>query len=129
MALADALADHPARDTFDIAELLRAIEACQSCVTLCNVCADSDLSRDASAMRDCIRTCLDCAVICQATATILSRPAPTGDAWAAQVKACVLACRECAIECESHDHECCSSCAAACRECEQALQQLLAVAS
>lgn len=129
MALADALADHPQRDTFDLHELLRAIEACQACAVQCNLCADSDLARDAGAMRDCIQKCLDCATICQATASVLSRPSPSGDAWAAQVRACILACQECAVECESHDAVCCTSCAEACRECERALQQLMAAAS
>lgn len=129
MTLTDALADHPARDTFDLPELLRAINACQACAALCNVCADSDLARDPEGMRDCIRHCLDCSTICAATAEILSRPAPTGDAWEAVVKACILACMECAQECGGHDHVSCQSCAAACRECEQALQQLLAAAA
>lgn len=129
MTLADALADHPKRDTFDLPQLLRAIEACQNCATLCHLCADSDLARAGSSMADCIRSCQDCATICAATAAILSRPAPSGKAWERQVQACIVACMECAGECETHDHVCCTSCAAACRECEQALQQLLAVAS
>lgn len=127
MALADALADHPDRETFDLPELLRAIEACQACAIACDVCADSDLARDG--MRQCIRRCLDCSAICRATASVLSRPAPSGDAWMAQIKACVVACMECAQECEDHGHACCQNCAEACRECEQALQQLIAVAS
>lgn len=129
MTLADALAHHPARPTFDLPELLRAIEACQQCTTLCTLCADSDLARDTTEMHDCIRHCLDCATIAAATAEILARPTPSGDAWEAQIQACVIACRECAVECESHDHACCQACAAACRECEQALQQLLAAAA
>lgn len=129
MTLTDALADHPKRSTFDLPELVRAIEACQACSMACTVCADTDLIRDPEGMGSCIRTCLDCATICSATATILARPAPSGDAWAAQVRACIQACLECARECEEHDHVCCETCAAACRECEQALQQLLAAAS
>lgn len=129
MALADALSDHPSRSTFDLPELLRAIEACQACATACTLCADSDLARDDVAMHGCVRTCLDAATICSATATVLARPTPTGDAWAAQVRACVTACMECAVDCEAHDHACCRNCAEACRACEQALQQLLAAAS
>ena len=128
MTLADALADHPARSTFDLPELLRAIHACQTCATLCNVCADSDLARG-DGMQDCIRKCQDCATIAAATAAILSRPNPSGTAWEAQVQACIRACMECAQECESHTNTCCTSCAVACRECEQALQQLLAAAA
>lgn len=129
MTLTDALAHHPARDTFDLPELIRAIEACQQCASLCAVCADSDLARDDAGMHGCIRTCLDCSAVCAVTATILSRPTPSGDAWEALVRACIASCRECAVECEKHDHVCCQACAKACRECEQALQQLLAAAA
>lgn len=129
MAIADVLADHPARDTFDFAELRRAIEACRTCAVMCDLCADSDLTRDPAGMVDCIRRCWDCATICAATAAVLSRPTPSGGAWEAQVRACIAACMECAQECGTHDHECCRNCADACRECQQALQQLIAVAS
>lgn len=129
MALADILADHPDRATFDFAELHRAIKACLAAVVACNACADSDLARDPAGMRDCIRRCLDCADICDATARVLSRPSPSGQAWAKLVAACAVACAECAEECARHDDSCCRECAAASRECEQACQQLLAAAS
>ncbi len=129
MTLTDALADHPARASFDLPELLRAVEACQACSTLCATCADSSLALEDGVMSDCIRRCLDCNVICAATATILARPTPNGEAWSAQVRACIASCRECAVECERHEHISCKSCAQACRACEQALQQLLAAAA
>ncbi len=129
MAIADVLAAHPEKDTFDASELQRAIEACRACATACNLCVDFDLATDASAMADCIRTCLDCAAICEVTATVLARPTPSGDAWRALVEACITACRECAEECSSHDHECCSTCAEHCNECVAALESLLAVSS
>lgn len=129
MTLADTLADHPARSTFDFPELMRAIEATRRCSTLCTVCADSELARGATSMHDCIRTCLDCAAVCDATAKVLSRPTPGGDVWQAQVRACILACVECAAQCSQHDHVSCAACAEACRECERALQQLVAAAT
>ncbi len=128
MALADILADHPHKDTFDFVELHRAATAAMECVLACSACADSDLSRDATAMSSCIKSCLDCADICSVTAKILSRPSPTGHAWQKIVAACAAMCAECATECAQHDHVCCQQCAAACRECEQACQQLLAAA-
>ncbi len=128
MAFADALADHPHKATFDLAELNRTVQACLDCSVACSVCADTDLARDPAGMADCIRRCLDCADICATTARILARPTPGGDAWERIVAACAAQCAECATECESHDHICCQQCAAACRACEQACQQLLAVA-
>ena len=129
MALADILADHPQRETFDLVELHRAVQACLTCALSCNACVDSDLSHDPAGMADCIRRCLDCADICLATATVLSRPSPSGQAWARLVATCAAACAECADECSRHDHTCCQACAEACRSCEQACQQLLAAAS
>lgn len=128
MALADILADHPRRDTFDFAELHRAATAAMECVLACAACADSDLARGGDEMHDCIRACIDCADLCATTAKILSRPTPGGDAWAKVVAACAAMCAECASVCGQHDHVCCQQCAAACRECEKACQQLLAAA-
>ena len=128
MGLADILADHPDKTTFDLAELNRAATAAMECALACSACADSDLGRDATGMATCIRTCTDCADLCAMTAKMLARPAPRGDAWQKIVSACAALCAQCAEECGRHDDICCQQCAAACRECQQALQQLLAVA-
>lgn len=127
MGLADILADHPAKDTFDLAELNRAIGACFDCVAGCPACADACLSEDNVAdMRRCIKLDLICADICDATGRVLSRPGPGGDSWRALVEVCAKACAECAEECASHSHAHCQRCAELCRACEQACQQLLA---
>lgn len=128
MGLADILADHPDKTTFDLAELNRAATAAMECALACSACADSDLGRDAAGMSTCIRTCTDCADLCAMTAKMLARPAPRGDAWQKVVLACAALCAQCAEECARHDDICCQQCAAACRECQQALQQLIAVA-
>lgn len=128
MAIADILADHPHKGSFDLAELNRAIHACLECSAACSLCADTDLARDPSGMADCIRRCLDCADICALTARILARPTPNGDTWERVVAMCAAACADCAAECEGHDHICCEECAAACRACEKACQQLIAAA-
>lgn len=127
MGLADILADHPDRTTFDLAELNRAAQAAADCALACSACADSDLGRDPSVMATSIRLCMDCADVCSVTAKMLSRPAPRGHAWQKLVMACAALCAECAEECGRHDHLCCRECAAACRECERACQQLIAV--
>jgi|GEM_PF-1052356 len=127
MGLADILADHPDRTTFDLAELNRAAQAAAACALACSACADSDLGRDPAGMATCIRKCTDCADVCAITAKMLARPAPRGDAWQKLVMACAALCAECAEECGQHNHVCCQECAAACRECEKACLQLIAV--
>lgn len=129
MGLADVLADHPAKDTFDLAELNRAIHACQEAAAGCLACADACLwSDDVADMRRCISLDKVCAEICSATARVLSSPGPGGDAWRQLVEVCAKACAECAEECASHDHDHCKRCAELCREAEKACQQLLTAA-
>ena len=125
MALADTLADHPAKETFDLAELNRAAQAAAACALACSACVDSDLARGET---DCVPTCLDCADVCSIVAKMLARPTPRGDAWQKLVTACAAMCAQCAEHCSNHDRVCCQQCAEACRECEQACQQLLAAA-
>lgn len=125
MSLRDALAAHPRHDTFDLDELVAAIEAANTCAAVCSVCSDADLD---DGMLDCARTCLDCADVCRTTAAILSRPAPSGALWRRQLEVCALACDECADECEEHDAGHCQACAEACRACAEACRALLAVA-
>lgn len=77
----------------------------------------------------CIRTDMDCADICTATAAVLSRH--TGydvNITRALLAACAVACKACADECASHAemHEHCRICAEACRSCEQACNDLMA---
>ena len=71
---------------------------------------------------------IDVAVVCAATAQLLARPTPHGDAWRTQVEACIAHCQACVDECGEHEHEHCQACAAACREAVEALRALLDVA-
>ncbi len=125
MSLRSALDAHPQRDSFDLDELVAAIEALSTCAAVCGACADADLEEG---MLDCARSCLDCADICRATAAVLSRPGPSGEAWRRQLEACVAACDECASECEGHDAGHCQACAEACRTCAEACRALLGIA-
>ncbi|MEV4481449.1 hypothetical protein [Micromonospora coxensis] len=77
----------------------------------------------------CVRTNLDCADVCGATAWVLSRH--TGyDANISRtlLEACATACKSCGDECAGHadKHEHCRICADACRACERACRDLLA---
>jgi hypothetical protein len=130
MGLADVLADHPAKDTFDLAEINRAVQTCSECAAGCLACADACLAEDhVTDMRRCIKLDLICAEICTATARVLSAPGPGGDAWRQLVEVCAKACAECADECEAHDDQHCQRCAELCREAQRACQQLLAAAA
>lgn len=71
---------------------------------------------------------MDCADICNATASVLSRH--TGydaNITRAILAACATACKACADECSAHadTHEHCRLCAEACRSCEQACNDLI----
>lgn len=127
----DILKTHPSRETFDQAKLRAAIDALLTCASTCATCADACLhSGHADHMVRCIAMDNQCAAICFATANILSRPGPAGDAWREVVKACAAMCRECADECASHaDMDHCQICAEACRACADACEALLAAAS
>ena len=109
--------------------LARAIGQCFECAQTWTACADACLSEDGVAnLVKCVRTCLDCADICDATGRVLSRH--TGydvGLTRATLQACVTVCRACAGECErrAQMHEHCRVCAQACRHCEQACQELL----
>lgn len=130
MSTREMLDTHPARDTFDPAELSEAIDHLSACIASCQICADACLHEDdVVAMRNCIQTDLNCADVCAATLRIISRPGPDGHTWRVMLEACVTACEECAEDCEAHDHEHCRLCARHCRACAEACRALLAVAS
>ncbi|MFD4259267.1 four-helix bundle copper-binding protein [Streptomyces sp. NPDC058534] len=77
----------------------------------------------------CIRTDMDCADVCDATPSVLSRH--TGydaNITRAVPQACATVCKACTDECAAHAdmHEHGRVCADACRRCEQACNELLA---
>ncbi len=124
------LGAHPGEITVDRQLLARAVDALVECAQACTACADACLSEEMVAeLRICIRTDLDCADSCAATARILSRQSGSDRTIArAQLEACITACRTCGDECEQHAgmHDHCRICAEACRACESACAELLA---
>ncbi|MFQ6855364.1 four-helix bundle copper-binding protein [Streptomyces sp. 35M1] len=113
----------------DRQKLARCIEECIACAQACTACADACLSEETVAeLTKCIRTDMDCADVCGATAAVLSRH--TGydaNVTRALLRACAVVCKTCADECEAHAdrHGHCRVCAEACRRCEQACDDLL----
>jgi hypothetical protein len=126
--VAELLAAHPQATPSEA--LVRCIEECFACVVACTSCVDADLAEeDVEDLRNCIRLCLDCADVCEATGQVLTRQtSPEPRLVRSVLEACLLACRLCAEECERHaaHHEHCSICAETCRRCEQACADLLA---
>lgn len=127
------LETYPKSINLDRTKLAAAIDTLLACAQACTACADACLSEDTVAeLTTCVRTNLDCADVCAATARVLSRH--TGyDANLSRslLEACATACRTCGDECAAHAgmHEHCRTCAEACRTCEKACRDLLAAMS
>ena len=125
------LATYPSDLAVDAGVLAAAIDALNSCAQACTADNEADLSEPSLAeLVKCIRLCLDCADVCIATVSVVTRQAQY-DANVTQplLQACVAICKSCGDECErhAHKHEHCRVCAEACRRCEKACRQLLAV--
>jgi hypothetical protein len=107
--------------------LIRCIEACLDCEQVCRSCADACLSEeDVTMMRQCIRLDLDCADLCSAVASIMSRRTGSNDEVLKHlVDVCAEAGRICADECGRHGdrHAHCKVCAETCRDCERACRE------
>jgi hypothetical protein len=121
---------HPPPSRLDRGLLLTCIEQCFDCAATSTGCADADLAEeDVQELARCVRLCLDCADLCDATGRILTRQTePDLGLIGATLEACLVACRGCAEECEGHaaHHEHCRICAEVCRRCELACADLLA---
>lgn len=121
----------PTSTNVDHALLARMIDTIVECSQACIACADACLDEDGVAgLRTCIRTNLDCADICAATARVLWRQ--TGydaNVGRALLEACVAACAACLDECVRHAsmHQHCRVCAEACRACEAACRVFLSL--
>jgi hypothetical protein len=129
MPVREMIDSYPAEINLDRNLIADALEALVECSQACTACADACLSEQGvSDLTKCIRTDLDCADICAATARVLSRH--TGydaNVTRAQLQACIQACTACATECERHadHHQHCRVCGQTCRHCAEACQTLL----
>ena len=109
----------------------RCIDTCFNCVETCSACADACLSeKHLESLISCIRLNLDCAAVCAATGSIMSRANKVGhrQLLEAQLTTCIAYCRACADECARHAsmHKHCDVCAKACRACAEACTNMLA---
>jgi len=118
--------DHPNHaDTIS-----RCIDTCFACVETCTACADACLAeKDVERLIACIRLNNDCAAVCTAAGSIMSRANKVGhrQLLEAQLTTCVAFCRACAAECQRHAglHRHCDVCARACMNCAIACTEML----
>jgi hypothetical protein len=110
--------------------LSRCIDACVECQETCISCSDACLGeRELSRLVTCIRLNLDCAAVCNTTASIVMRANKAGHRQLieAQLTTCIAFCRACASECERHAsmHKHCDVCAKMCAKCAEACTELL----
>ena len=93
------------------------IEALNNCAAECNHCATACLDeQDVKMLARCIKLDIDCADVCQLTASLIARGSEHGNHL---LKECAEICDACADECEKHaDHmDHCKACAEECRKC------------
>jgi hypothetical protein len=123
------LASSGRKSPLDSALLGDALDALNDCIQACIADTDADLSeKDLADMVRCVRLCLHCTDVCDATAGVLSRPAEYDpNVVRPLLESCVAICKSCGDECERHarHHEHCRICAEACRRCESACRNLL----
>jgi hypothetical protein len=100
----------------------KCLNACLACAASCNHCAASCLQdKDVQMMTACIELDMECAVICYASAQLMS----LGSDRAKSVCAlCAEICRACAEECEKHQNEHCQECARLCTTCAELCESM-----
>lgn len=127
--LAHMIEAHPQTKGTPNPALEKLLTLLQECATVCTACADACLAEDnAAEMRACIRTDLDCADICAATARVVARQTATDQTvLQAVLQACAAVCQKCGSECAEHAEmmEHCKICAQTCHNCETACRELL----
>jgi hypothetical protein len=88
-----------------------------ACATLCSICYSACLrEEDVKMLSRCIRLDLECAEICQLSASFFARESGN---TVKLLTLCADICLQCAEECEKHAHEHCKKCAIVCRTCHE----------
>lgn len=112
-------------DTNHIEALTKSIICSSTCYTCADACLASESPKE---MEDCIRTCLDCAALCESATRLLASPSSSKFPYFREaIEACAAACEACAQECSHHVemHEHCKLCEEACRDCMQACEVVI----
>lgn len=132
MSIEAMISEHPEVGAAYNESLGLAVRRAMLCSAICNSCADACLAEMTGAeemdMRQCVRMCLDCSDVCQATARVATRRTGSDRPLIRSMLAvCVEICTACGLECAQHDHAHCQRCAQMCRECEEACRDALEV--
>ena len=128
----DIMRNHPQTVGLDTRALEQGVTACLDCAATLRSCADISLTRaDVASRRYLVRTLMDGADVCQATARLFLRQTdPDPRLLRRQLEACLWACRICDAELQKHARqpgperlgsEACSTCV---HHCEQLLRHL-----
>lgn len=104
------------------------IDTLHDCAKACNHCVTACLDeQDVKMMALCIQLDIDCAALCELTASFVARGSEHTDHL---LIVCADLCEVCATECEKHgEHgvQHCRDCAAACRKCAEECRNLTLV--
>ena len=117
MSIAKMIAAHP-----DVAgnlnePLALAVRHAMFCAAICTSCADACVAEEMD-MRQCVRSCLDCADVCDMVMKVATRRTGSNEVVLREaLQLCVTTCDLCAEECAKHDNDHCRRCAEMCREC------------
>lgn len=103
------------------------IDACVRCAQECEHCARACLEEaDITELAECIRLDHDCAHICWAAASLMSRGSPFADEIC---RLCADVCAACGSECAKHEMDHCRRCADACQRCANECRRMAATAA
>ena len=117
MSIAKMIAAHP-----DVAgnlnePLALAVRHAMFCAAICTSCADACVAEEMD-MRQCVRSCLDCADVCDMVMKVATRRTGSNEVVLREaLQLCITTCDLCAEECAKHDNDHCRRCAEMCREC------------
>lgn len=100
------------------------IDACLYCASVCNLCSSACTQEmNVKIMTKSIQLCMECAIICYATAQLMSLGSTKTKAM---FRLCTNLCEACANECAKHEIDHCQECTAACRRCAAECRRLIA---
>lgn len=113
--------DHPQGHS-----MVECAKACDDCARACETCTYHCGKMLADGMKDHLesqRLCADCATVCRAASSVVSRQGPMS---LLVCTACADACKRCAESCEKFkDDAGMKACAAECRKCEKACLEMV----
>ena len=91
------------------------IDECNRCAQACYECFEACINEpDLTARRNCVKTLIECAQMCQMSAGLMSM---NGQFSKDHCNICAISCEKCAQECSMFKDDHCQRCAQECRKC------------